>query len=69
MAKNNSFQIIHILNKGLKNSNGDVYAGLCNSNPNNLSSSDLVTIRINDYDDLKDNGDLVLVKSLIFIHK
>ena len=62
MAKNNSFQIIHILNKGHKNSNGAVYAGICNSNPNNLSSNDLVTIKISDFEDLKDNGDLVLVK-------
>lgn len=57
MSKNN-FQLIHVLNKGPRNAT--VYAGISNSNPNNMSSDDLLTIKITDFADARGSDDLVL---------
>ena len=65
MAKNN-FQIVHILNKSQKRQRSSVYAGVNNANANSMSSSDLFTIKITDFDELKDNGELILVLCFFF---
>ena len=56
MAKN--FQLVHIL--GSSRPSTKVYAGV------GSSSKELVTIKVTDFDELKDNGALILVNDRIF---
>lgn len=51
MAKN--FQLVHIL--GSSRPSTKVYAGIGSSN------KELVTVKVTDFDELKDNGALILV--------